>query len=189
MKNEDRYFELVRQASENVSKYIRKRVERKKRRRWGEYEATWKALLFHELILIDEKVKDYLSMENEANTKNLKTNGKRFDFWIQDSEIGINYVLEVKLIDYKKRKNGIGFTKLNSKDGVYGDLSKIDTYLKSEKNHDVKGISIAVNDFNGIDVSEVIKKVDVNLKEMLSDDLRLLICSDGKCEYVPANKK
>ena len=193
MKNEDRYFEMVRQASENVSKYIKQYKAKKSIEEeddgWNEHEATWKALLFHELILSDEKVKDYLSMENKANTTERNTINKRFDFWIQDSEIGINYVLEVKLIHHKRRKNGIGFTKLNSDTGVYGDLMKINQYLTSENVYVVKGISIAVSLNSGVDVNEVIQKVDVNLKEMLNDDLRLLICSNGKCEYVPANKE
>lgn len=189
MKNEDRYFELVRQAGENVSKYIKKRVEKDGEDRWGEYEATWNTLLFHELILIGEKIKDYLSMENPADTEDKETKGKKFDVWIQDSKIGINYVSEVKLIEYRKRKRGFGFTKLNSKDGVYGDLLKINAYLKSEKNHDLKGISIAANVTKGVDVNDVILKVDNKLKKLLSNDLRLLICSNGKCAYVPANKK
>ena len=189
MKNEDRYFELVMQAGENVSKYIKKCIEEKGEDRWGEYEATWNALLFHELILIDEKVKNYLSMENPADTEDQKTKGKKFDVWIQDSEININYVLEVKLTYFKEPQRESGIKILNVESGVYKDLLKINTYLESEKNNDVKGICIAANVTKGVDVNEIVANVDDDTKKLLSNDLRLLICSDGKCEYVPANKK
>ena len=104
MRDGDRYFEMVRRASENVSKYIKKWSKRNDDERWGEHEATWKALLFHELILSDDKVKDNLSMENTTITNDRKTMGKRFYLWLKDSKNSIDYVLEVKLIQYKVRK-------------------------------------------------------------------------------------
>ena len=189
MGNEDRYFELVRQASENVSKYIKKRIEQNGDDRWGEYEATWKALLFHELILIDEKVKNYLSMENPADTEDQDTKRKKFDIWIQDSEININYVMEVKLTYFEEPKKESWIKMRNAESGVYADLLKINTYLKSEKNHDIKGISIAANLTKGIDVNEIVDNVDDGTKKLLRGDLRLLICSNGKCAYVTANKE
>ena len=189
MGNEDRYFELVRQASENVSKYIKKRIEQNGDDRWGEYEATWKALLFHELILIDEKVKNYLSMENPADTEDQDTKRKKFDVWIQDSEININYVMEVKLTYFEGPIKGSWIKMRNKESGVYADLIKINTYLKSEKNHDIKGISIAANLTKGIDVNEIVDNVDDGTKKLLRGDLRLMICSDGKCAYVTANKE
>ena len=189
MGNEDRYFELVRQASENVSKYIKKRIEQNGDDRWGEYEATWKALLFHELILIDEKVKNYLSMENPADTEDQDTKRKKFDVWIQDSEININYVMEVTLTYFEEPKKESWIKMRNAESGVYADLLKINTYLKSEKNNDIKGISIAANLTKGIDVNEIVDNVDDGTKKLLRGDLRLLICSNGKCAYVTANKE
>lgn len=189
MGNEDRYFELVRQASENVSKYIKKRIEQNGDDRWGEYEATWKALLFHELILIDEKVKNYLSMENPADTEDQDTKRKKFDVWIQDSEININYVMEVKLTYFEEPKKESWIKMRNAESGVYADLLKINTYLKSEKNNDIKGISIAANLTKGIDVNQIVDNVDDDTKKLLRGDLRLMICSDGKCAYVTANKE
>ena len=187
MGNEDRYFELVRQASENVSKYIKKRIEQNGDDRWGEYEATWKALLFHELILIDEKVKNYLSMENPADTEDQDTKRKKFDVWIQDSEININYVMEVKLTYFEEPKKESWIKMRNKESGVYADLIKINTYLKSD--HDIKGISIAANLTKGIDVNQIVDNVDDDTKKLLRGDLRLMICSDGKCAYVTANKE
>ena len=189
MRDGDRYFEMVRRASENVSKYIKKWSKRNDDERWGEHETTWKALLFHELILSDDKVKDNLSMENTPITNDRKTMGKRFDFWLKDSKNSIDYVLEVKLIQYKVRKKGYGITTLNSKAGVYGDLLKMDRYITSNQKHDLKGISIAVNEEDdGVNVSKIIKKVDQKLVKLLDNDLRMLICSDRKCVYVPATE-
>jgi hypothetical protein len=189
MKNEDKYFEMVRQASENVSKYIIQWGKRNNEDRWGEHEATWKALLFHELILIDEKVKDNLSMENTPITEDRKTKGKRFDLWLEDLKNSTDYLLEVKFIHYKERKRGYGITMLNSKAGIYGDLLKLDRYLTSHRKPDLKGISIAVNEEDDkVDVSKIIKKIDKELLKLLNNNLRLLICSNGKCEFAPANE-
>ncbi len=189
MKNEDGYFELVRQACENVSRYIEQWSKQNNGEIWGEHEATWKALLFHELILSDKDMKDNLSMENKAETDDEDTQGKRFDFWLLDSKNKIYYLIEVKFIHKKNRKSGYGFIKLNSKEGVYGDLLKLGHYFDSNKEHDSKCISIAVNTGkDNVEVGEIIKKVDQKLTSLLNDDLRLLICSSGKCKYVPADE-
>ena len=189
MNNKNEYFELVKQASANVSMYIKQWSERNNER-WGEHEATWKALLFHELILIDEKVKDSLSMENTPNTKNKRTKGKRMDFWI-----GEYLVIEVKLVKYKKRKSGYGISNLNSKAGVYGDLLKLQAYLTSKAGSGIKGIVIAVHEVDNwkskedrdLDVSKIIAKIDPQLVDLLSDNLQLLVCSNGECAYANAD--
>ena len=78
---------------------------------------------------------------------------------------------------------------LNSKAGVYGDLLKLDRYLTSHRKPDLKGISIAVNEEDDkVDVSKIIKKIDKELLKLLNNNLRLLICSNGKCEFAPTNE-
>ena len=189
MNNKNEYFELVKQASANVSKYIKQWSERNNER-WGEHEATWKALLFHELILIDEKVKDSLSMENTPITKNKRTKGKKMDFWI-----GEYFIIEVKLVKYKRRKSGYGISNLNSKAGVYGDLLKLQAYLTSKAGSGIKGIVIAVHEVDkwkskedrGLDVSKIIAKIDPQLVDLLSNNLQLLVCSNGECAYANAD--
>ena len=185
--NDKGYFEVIKQASENVSKYD-KRWSARHNERWGQHEATWKALLFHELILIDAKLKDNLSMENTPETKNRRTKGKRIDIWLGDSDN--MFVIEVKLIKYKKRKSGYGFSRLNSRSGVYGDLLKLQGYLTSVDGNGANGIVIAVHEVgNGenrkLDVNKIVVKVKQNLVDLLNEHLRLLICSNGKCVYAP----
>jgi hypothetical protein len=192
MKNKNKYFELVKQASANVSMYI-KQWSTRNNDRWGEHEATWKALLFHELILIDEKVKDSLSMENTPHTKNKRTRGKRIDMWLGDSNN--IFVIEVKLIHYKKRDSGYGISNLNSKAGVYGDLLKLQGYLTSKDGSGVNGIVIAVHEVDNrkdkedrnLDVKKIIAKIDPKPVDLLSDNLQLLVCSNGECAYANAD--
>ena len=63
----------------------------------------------------------------------------------------------------------------------------MDRYITSNQKPDLKGISIAVNEEDdGVNVSKIIKKVDQKLVKLLDNDLRMLICSDRKCVYVPA---
>ncbi len=192
MKNKNRYFELVKEAGTNVSMYI-KQWSTRNNDKWGEHEATWKALLYHELILIDEKVKDNLTMENRPNTKNEKTGRKRIDLWLGDPNN--TFVLEVKLIHYKKRKSKYGVSKLNSKAGVYGDLLKLTDYLNSKDGSGVKGIVIAVykgdnrkgKEDRNLDVKEIIEKIEPKLFDLINDNLQLLVCSNGECEYATAD--
>ena len=189
MKNKNRYFELVKEAGTNVSMYI-KQWSTRNNDKWGEHEATWKALLFHELILIDERVKGILSMENTPITKNKRTKGKKMDFWI-----GEYFIIEVKLVKYKKRKSGYGISNLNSKAGVYGDLLKLQAYLTGEAGSGIKGIVIAVHEVDNwkskedrdLDVSKIIAKIDPQLVDLLSDNLQLLVCSNGECAYANAD--
>lgn len=191
MKNEDRYFELVKQAGTNVSKYI-KHLSTRNNDRWGEHETTWKALFFHELILIDEKVKDVLSMENTPITRNKRTKGKRIDFWI-----GEYFIIEVKLVKHKKRKSGYGISNLNSKNGVYGDLLKLHSYLTSKDGKGIKGTVIAVHEVGNwkekedrnLDVKKIIAKIDPKLFDLMNDNLQLLVCSNGECAYANTDTK
>ena len=185
--NENRYFEVIKQASENVSKYD-KRWSARHNERWGQHEATWKALLFHELILTDGKLKDNLSMENTPETENKQTKGERIDIWLGNSDN--MFVIEVKLIKYKERKSGYGFSGLNSRAGVYGDLLKLQGYLTSDDGNGANGIVIAMHEVGegedrNLDVNKIIAKVDQNLIDLLNDNLRLLVCSNGECAYAP----
>ena len=189
MKNENKYFELVKQASENVSKYVKQWSELHNER-WGEYEATWKALLFHELILIDEKLKDNLSMENSLFTKDEQIKGKRMDIWLGPT--GNTYAIEVKRIHYNQGKYGYGIEGLNSQKGVYGDLLKLKDCLATKDVSGVKGIAIAVLSVRGeedrdIQVDKIIAKIQQKIFDLINDDLRLLICSNGKCAYATAD--
>ena len=97
--------------------------------------------------------------------------------------------MEVKLTYFEEPKKESWIKMRNAESGVYADLLKINTYLKSEKNNDIKGISIAANLTKGIDVNQIVDNVDDDTKKLLRGDLRLMICSDGKCAYVTANKE
>lgn len=183
MKNEDRYYDLVRQATTKVSEYILGWSRRNDKEGWGEHEATWKALLFCELIHIDEKVKDGLSLENKANTRNKEIWKKKFDLWLLDPGNSVNYVLEVKWIRYVRQKTHPGLREVHAeKDSVYCDLIKLEKAVKSRRKRDIKGIAVAVSR-NNVDAKEIIKLFKPRITDLLSEDLKLLVCSNGNCEY------
>ncbi len=146
---------------------------------WSEFEATFVALLYHELI---ESGVDYwrISLENKPNTDNEKHKDKKIDLWVETDE-DITYMIEVKLIIYKEKSEGL--RRMNSMAGVRGDLDKLKEIIKN--NPSVKGIVIGA--YTGkaeVKLKEIIEKIDEDTKSYLSENLKLIVSTSKECKFL-----
>ena len=149
---------------------------------WSEYEATFKAMIYHQLI---ENGLDYrkISMENRPEVKkrdDLKR--KRIDIWID--ETNDDYLLEVKMIGVHPRTKSL--LRVYNKKGLYGDLVKLTELLKYYKDEHTFGIAIA--NYNGpennIDCGYIESRLNRDATDFLSPRLKMIICANGECRYV-----
>ena len=149
---------------------------------WSEYEATFKAMLYH--ILIKNGLEYYkISMEYSPKAKdNPGIESKRIDIWID--EANDDYLLEVKLIGVNNDTKGL--RRVNNKDGLYGDLLKLTEIVKYYNDKSTFGIAIAVYDGHDdkINCGDIESKLKPEIKGLLTRYVKMMICANGKCKYV-----
>ena len=177
---------LILKASEEADKmknYMNKKEGKKyKDDTWAESEATFKAMLYHQLI---KNGLEYwnISMENSLEAEDKKIASKRVDIWID--KMKVNYLLEVKMVGVNRKTKGL--RRVNNKAGLYGDLIKLTELVKYKKNDGhTFGTAIAV--YNGHNSTINCKYIESGLKDevtsLLTRYVRLIICANGGCLYV-----
>jgi hypothetical protein len=105
----------------------------------------------------------------------------RIDMWVDDINKKEEYAIEVKLVGISKKGDLKKFDD-DEYSSVEIDIAKLKKIIGKDPN---KCLTIAV--YDGSDVwspREIEDKISQKMKKELSDDLRLLICSNGKCKYV-----
>lgn len=176
---------LILKASEKADKMKNhmneKEAEKYKDDTWAEFEATFKAMLYHQLI---KNGLEYwnISMENSLEDEDKKIASKRVDIWID--KMNVNYLLEVKMVGvYEKTK---GLRRVNNKAGLYGDLIKLTELVEYNNDGHTFGTAIAV--YNGHDGTINCKYIESGLKDevtsLLTRYVRLIICANRRCLYV-----
>jgi hypothetical protein len=177
---------LILEATEKADKMKndmnKKRAAKYEESSWLEYEATFKAMLYHQLIkngLDFQKI----SMENSPVAEgNEDIESKKIDIWIDEENY--DYFLEVKMIFVKEETGGL--RRVNDKDGAYGDLLKLAEILRYRNDKSTFGVAIAV--YNGpddkIDCEYIVSKLNKEVTGLLSQHVKMMICANGKCKYV-----
>ena len=178
--------DLILNAAENADKMknvMNKKEAVKYKESYGhELETTFKAMLYYQLI---KNGLEYwkISMENSPEAKdNSDIELKRIDIWIDEENV--DYLLEVKLVGVHEKTKGL--RRVNNKDGLYGDLLKLTEIVKYFKDESTFGIAIAVYDGHddSIDCEYIESKLKPEVKGILTRQVKMMICANGKCEYV-----
>ncbi len=178
---------LILKASEKADKMKnhmnKKEAEKYKDDTWAEFEATFKAMLYHQLI---KNGLEYwnISMENSFEAEdNKKIASKRVDIWID--EMNVNYLLEVKMMGVNEKTKGL--RRVNNKAGLYGDLIKL-TGLVEYKENDGHTFGTAIAVYNGhdgtIDCEYIESRLKGDVTSLLTRYVRLIICANKRCLYV-----
>lgn len=179
---DDLILKAVEEADKMKIDMNKKKASENEENSWSEYEATFKAMIYHQLI---ENGLDYrkISMENSPDVKNDDDlESKKVDIWI--NEANDVYLMEVKMIGVHSKTKGL--RKVNNKDGLYGDLLKLTEIVKYYKDKHNFGIAIAVYDGHddNIDCEYLESRLNKDLTDLLSNYIKMMICANGKCKYV-----
>ena len=183
----DNFFDIIWKSAEiadtkmnDLNQYYDEKYKEKPGLK-SEDEATYKAILYRELT----ESRDYrmITMESSTFSKKEGVKGKKYDIWITKGEI--YYILEVKRFGVSTKTDGL--RGVNDKKGIYGDLMKLDTLIRTIGPRDTYGIAIGFFEGNdSITLDDIESKIEDRVQEKLDKEpnLKLLICAGGKCRYV-----
>jgi hypothetical protein len=149
---------------------------------WAEYEATYKAMLYHELLNNGLNFSD-ISMENGVAEEYRKGKLERakFDLWIEYGEKTL--VLEVKLFGDKDKNRGLYLK--TEKRGIYTDLKKLSLLISDGQSDGTDCVALAIYEGKKFtELRQLESYIAKEIRDLLSDHLKLMICSGGKCEFV-----
>ena len=167
-------------ATEKAANMNRKLAKYYGEDNWGEYEATFVAMLYHELLLsgIDQW---RISLENSPETKDDKYEDKKIDLWVEAPGDKLTYMIELKLISYREKSKGLRH--MNSMNGVRGDLDKLAGIVKNGSS--TKGIVVAA--YTGeskVSLQQIKDKVNKDTKKYLSNKLKLIVSTSKECDFI-----
>jgi hypothetical protein len=146
---------------------------------WSEYEATFVAMLYHELV---QSGIDYwrISLENRPDTNDEKYKDKKIDLWVEADD-DLTYMIEAKLISYREKSKGL--RRMNSMGGVKGDLDKLKGIIKNRPS--MKGVAIgAYTGRSNVSLQQIKDKVEKDTKSYLSDKVKLIVSIPKECDFV-----
>lgn len=173
-------LESCAKATEKAANMNRKLAKYYGEDNWGEYEATFVAMLYHELVLsgIDQW---RISLENNPDTKDERYKGKKIDLWVEAPGDKLTYMIEAKLIYYREKSKGLRH--MNSKSGVEGDLDKLTGIIINQPS--TKGIVVAA--YTGeskVSLQQIKDGVKKDTKKYLSNKLNLIVSTPKECDFV-----
>lgn len=146
----------------------------------GEYEATFVAMLYHELVLsgID---KWRISLENNPDTKDENYKDKKIDLWVEAPDDKLTYMIEAKLISYGEKSKGLRH--MNSMNGVKGDLDKLTGIIRNRSS--IKGIAVgAYTGESNVTLQQIKDEVKKDRKKYLSDKLKFIASTSKECDFI-----
>jgi hypothetical protein len=180
--NEEEFITKLKNAVEVATK---KQIEinRQDRDESGDdsyaYEANFKAVLYHELLIQGGFYYADVRVESKLDDGNSKASSYRYDLVVDLDETEVQYAIEVKLVKrLKGLKDWISIEEAGSKDGtVFRDLRKLSdvTISNSDEHYESKGIMII--SYCGTESSS--PEIEQKLEESIESGLKT-IC--GKIE-------
>ena len=172
-------LESCARATENAANMNRKLAKDSGEDNWGEYEATFVAMLYHELV---QSGIDYwrISLENKPRTKDEKYEDKKIDLWVEAGN-ELTYMIEAKLISYREKSKGL--RRMNSMNGVKGDLDKLNGIIKNRSS--IKGIAIgAYTGRSNVSLQQIKDKIEKDTKSYLSEKVKLIVSTPKERDFV-----
>ena len=104
---DEEYMSRIKLATELATKKITA-IHRKKREKAEDkneiyqYESLLQAMIYHELIMLGIYFGD-VTMDNPIESDNEELKKKKPDMWIENTESGKSYVLEIKMIIHHEK--------------------------------------------------------------------------------------
>jgi hypothetical protein len=169
-------------ADMNKNKALEYKKHKNRKLPWSELEATFKAMLYHQFLKHRVNYSN-ISLENSPDAKdNKKIKSYKVDMCIKDHEF--TYLLEVKMINVRKTSGNL--QRVYNKGGLCKELVKLNEIL--DYFGDTKAMGIAIAIYNGhddkMDCKNIKDKLNDEINEKLNRHVKLIVCANGKCEYV-----
>ena len=138
---EEEFISRIRLATELATKKIiaihRKskednyKVNSKDKNAIYEYESLFRAMIYHELMMIGIYFGD-VTMDNSINSDKEGLRRKKPDIWIENTEKGESYALEIKTIRQNKKTSIIDEINNDKSNSIVGDIKKLSEAMRDE---------------------------------------------------------
>ena len=183
---DEEYVSRIKLAVELATKKImaihrKVRDENEDRNEIYQYESLFRAMVYHELILLGIYFGD-ITMDNPINSDKEGLKNKKPDIWIKNT-----FALEIKIIRHDKKENIIKQIHAEKKDSIIEDIVKLS---KAVDDLEIKGIMILSHqspNFSGdedpVDIMEKeIRKIVRKIKP--PESVILVLCSEESCKVL-----
>ena len=157
-----------------------------------EYESLFRSMIFHELMLLGRYFGD-VQMSNPIKRDKGILIHKKPDIWIENTESGESYILEIKMIKHHEKNRIIDQINADRKNSVLEDIKKLSGAMR-EESLQVKGI-IALSyqspnfagDEDPVDIMDnEIRKIVKRIKP--PGDFMFVLCSEDFCRVLKAGE-
>ena len=199
---EEEFISRIRLATELATKKIiaihRKskednyKVNSKDKNAIYEYESLFRAMIYHELMMLGIYFGD-VTMDNSINSEKEGLRHKKPDIWIENTEKGESYALEIKTIRQDKKTSIIDEINNDKSNSIVGDIKKLSEAMRDES-FKINGIMVISyqspnydEDDDTIDVMDnEIRKIVKKIKP--PHDFIIMLCSEDFCRVLHAGE-
>ena len=153
-----------------------------------EYESLFRAMIYHELMLLGIYFGD-VTLDNPINSDKKELKNKKPDIWVENTECGESYMLEIKMIKHHEKNKIINQINEEKGDSIIKDIRKLSLAMR-EKPSDVKGIMVVsyqspnfAEDEDPVDIMDKeIRKIAKKMKP--PDNFMFMLCSEDYCRVL-----
>ena len=157
-----------------------------------EYESLFRSMIYHELMLLGLYFGD-VTMDNPINSDKGVLIHKKPDIWIENTESGESYVLEIKMIKHHEKTRIIDQINEDKKNSILEDIKKLSGTMR-EESLQVKGIMVLsyqspnfAGDEDPVDLMDnEIRKIVKSIKP--PGDFMFMLCSEDFCRVLKAKE-
>ena len=199
---EEEFVSRIRLATELATKKImaihRKskddnyKVNSKDKNAIFEYESLFRAMIYHELMMLGIYFGD-VTMDNPIDSKKGEIINKKPDIWIENTEKGESYALEIKTIRQNKKTSIIDDINSDKRNSIVGDIKKLSAAMRDDP-FKLKGIMVI--SFHSPNYTEKENPVDVmdnGIRKIVKKikpphDFIIMLCSEDFCRVLHAGE-
>lgn len=141
---DEEYMSRIKLATELATKKITA-IHRKKREKAEDkneiyqYESLLQAMIYHELIMLGIYFGD-VTMDNPIESDNEELKKKKPDMWIENTESGKSYVLEIKMIIHHEKNKIIKQINEDKENSIIKDVQKLSLAMRAKPSN--KGMMV-----------------------------------------------
>ena len=192
---EEEFISRIRLATELATKKIiaihRKskednyKVNSKDKNAIYEYESLFRAMIYHELMMLGIYFGD-VTMDNSINSDKEGLRRKKPDIWIENTEKGESYALEIKTIRQNKKTSIIDEINNDKSNSIVGDIKKLSEAMRDES-FKINGIMvISYQSPNYDEDDDTIDVMDNEIRKIVKKinpphDFIIMLCSEDSC--------
>ena len=190
------YESIIKLATELATKKImaihrKERDNAKDKNEIYQYESLFRAMIYHELIMLGIYFGD-VTMDNPIESDNEELENKKPDMWVENTESGKSYVLEIKKIEHHEKNKIIKQINKDKKNSIIKDIQKLSRAMREEPSN--KGIMVLsyqspnfAGDEDPVDIMDSeIRKIVKRIKP--PGDFMFMLCSEDFCRVLKAKE-